>query len=134
MNSYEALQLLAKVFGVELQYTDNWGRTFQTQPSVLRDILEKKGVRIDPNLLATSPQIITFSADNVRSSVPIYIDVSSTFRDRLLKNGIIHITDYSSKLEPITYDLHWSWDIIRLRPKNRPNPDNGTSSQRSSTG
>lgn len=106
MNSYEALQLLAKVFGVELQYTDNWGRTFQTQPSVLRDILEKKGVRIDPNLLATSPQVITFSADNVKSSVPIYIDVSSTFRDRLLKNGIIHITDYSSKLEPITCDLH----------------------------
>ena len=36
----------------------------------------------------------------------IYIDVSSTFRDRVLKNGIIRLTDCNSKLEPITYHLN----------------------------
>ncbi len=105
MNSYEALQLLAKIFGVELQYTDNWGKTFQTQSSVLRDILEKKGARIDPELLVTSPQTVTFSTDNVKSWVPVYIDVPSALRDHLLKNGMIHLTDSSFTFESITRHL-----------------------------
>jgi len=106
MNSYEAIQILAKAFGVELQYTDNWGRTFQTRPFVVRDILEKKGVWIDPLFLATSPQVITFRCDAAPTTIPIYIDASSSFRDGLLKKGVINITDTQSKLKPLSYPIN----------------------------
>ncbi len=106
MNSYEAIQLLAKAFGVELRYTDNWGRTFQTRPSVVRDILEKKGVWVDPLFLSTSPQIITFRSDAAPTTIPIYIDASSSFRDGLLKKGIISITDTDAKLRPLSYPIN----------------------------
>ncbi|MGC8603999.1 MAG: 4-alpha-glucanotransferase [Desulfomonilaceae bacterium] len=103
MNTYEAVQLLAKVFGVELQFTDNWGHTFQTPPSIVKDILEKKGVRIDSKSLSMSPQVVTLNKSATERAIPLYLDASASFREGLLKNGVITVIDTQSKIKPLSF-------------------------------
>ncbi len=103
MNSYEAVRLLAKIFGVEMEYVDNYGRTFRTPYSVARDILEKKGLRIDPKLLGVSPQVVTMKTGDVGTRIPLYFEASTSFFESLVKNGEIKFSDARQQLKPWAY-------------------------------
>ena len=91
-SSYEAIQALARVFGIEQEYTDNWGRVFKTSPSIMRNILETKGVRLDPGLLSTAHQVVTLTEGSIPSQVPIHMDLTQSFLDELRKDGLVTVT------------------------------------------
>ena len=61
---------------------------------------------IDPLFRLHLLGVITFRCDAAPTTIPIYIDASSTFRDGVLKNGVISITDTQSKLEPLSYPIN----------------------------
>ncbi|MGC8659018.1 MAG: 4-alpha-glucanotransferase [Desulfomonilaceae bacterium] len=103
MNAYEAVRLLAKIFGLEMEYIDNYGRTLHTPYSIAREILETKGLRIDPHLLRTSPQIVTMRTGDVNRRIPLYFDASASFFESLVKNGEIRLADSRRQFEPLIY-------------------------------
>ncbi|MCX5872767.1 MAG: 4-alpha-glucanotransferase [Deltaproteobacteria bacterium] len=103
--SYEAIQLLAKAFGIELNYTDNWGQTFQTHPSVIRGILETKGVVIDPAMLTTSPQTVAFCIESTPTHIHIYIDLRPDFLEKLSVNGVITLTEANAKIATQSFHI-----------------------------
>jgi 4-alpha-glucanotransferase len=95
-SSYEAIQALARVFGIEQEYTDNWGRVFKTSPSIMRNILETKGVRLDPGLLSTAHQVVTLTEGSIPSQVSIHMDLTQSFLDELRKDGLVTVTAQES--------------------------------------
>ena len=107
-SSYEAIQALARVFGIEQEYTDNWGRVFKTSPSIMRDILETKGVRLDPGLLSTAHQVVTLTEGSIPNEVPIHMDFTQSFLDELRKNGLITLTSQESGIALMSQPINKS--------------------------
>lgn len=103
--SYESIQLLAKAFGIELSYTDNFGQTFRTCPSTIRDILETKGVVIDPATLPMSPQTVTFSIESPPSNIHIYIEPNPAFLEKLSLNGVLTITEANANIATQSFHI-----------------------------
>ena len=105
-SSYEAIQALARVFGIEPEYTDNWGRVFKTPPSIIRNILETKGVRLDPSLLSTAHQVVTLMAGSIPREVPIHMDLTRFLLDRLRENGVITVTEPESGMALVSQPIN----------------------------
>jgi 4-alpha-glucanotransferase len=107
-SSYEAIQALAGVFGIEREYTDNWGRVFKTSPSIMRDILETKGVRLDPGLLSMAHQVVTLTEGSIPNEVSIHMDFTQSFLDELRKNGLITLTAQESGIALMSQPINKS--------------------------
>ena len=74
INIYEALRILGTTFGIEREYTDNWGNTHPTDFETARRILEIKGVKIDPARMNLNPQVMVVSTDKLPDRCSIFIE------------------------------------------------------------
>jgi len=64
-NIHEILEHLSEDFGIEDQYTNNWGQVIRTPPEVALGILGSKGVLIDSNLFSSEPQVLVVSQESI---------------------------------------------------------------------
>jgi 4-alpha-glucanotransferase len=73
-NIYEALKILGTTFGIEREYTDNWGKTHLTDFETARRILEIKGIKIDPARMNLNPQVMVVCTDKLPDRCSIFIE------------------------------------------------------------
>jgi len=73
-NIYQALHALAKIFGIETQYIDNWGKIRRTDLKTAARILEAKGAKINAEHMALSPQVLVVSIDKLPDRCSVYLE------------------------------------------------------------
>ncbi|MFH0822494.1 MAG: hypothetical protein V2B18_07060, partial [Pseudomonadota bacterium] len=68
----ELMTLLSKHFGIEAEYTDNWGKLRPTDTETARRVLGAMGLAVDPKLAHSKPDVVVVSGVDgiVRISVP----------------------------------------------------------------
>ncbi|MBI5569349.1 MAG: 4-alpha-glucanotransferase [Desulfomonile tiedjei] len=100
---YETLKILGDAYGIEAQYTDNWGKIHWTDPSIGRQILELKGIPLSPDLAAIDPQVMVVSADAPPEKACIYLEGKIGTDDLLKLTGHVTAKDSSGRVP----DLHF---------------------------
>ena len=102
---YEALRILGAAFGIESQYTDNWGKAHQTDLEMIRRILEAKGVRISRQHLELNPQTLVVSAKDLPTRCWFYLEGKmSAFRGDS-SAGHVRITETENRMPAQEYHL-----------------------------
>ncbi len=96
---YQSLRSLAQNLGVELEYSDNWGKTFATQVSVIKDILEAKGVTLAPHFLESSSKTITSQCGGHLSGISCFMEFTSDLIPKFKQEGSVMVTESNGKFE-----------------------------------
>ena len=60
---HKALEALARAYGLELEYTDNWGRVHRTDLETARRFLAAKGLVIHGDALDPAPEVLVISEE-----------------------------------------------------------------------
>jgi 4-alpha-glucanotransferase len=102
---YEALKILGAAFGVESQYTDNWGKVHRTELEMIRRILEAKGVRISREHLELNPQTLVACTENLPTRCRVYLEgrISALTGDSPV--GFVRITEVENRIPAQEYQL-----------------------------
>jgi 4-alpha-glucanotransferase len=96
---YQTIRSLAQNLGVELEYSDNWGKTFATQVSEIKDILEAKGVTLAPYFLESSPKTITSQCGGHLSGISCFMEFTSVRIPKFRQEGSVTVIESNGKFE-----------------------------------
>lgn len=70
---YQSLKTLATELGIESEYSNNWGEIRLTEPNAAAEILAAKGMRIAPEVLDLTSQVMVVFSDELPAELEIYL-------------------------------------------------------------
>ncbi len=78
---HEAIETLARAFGLEREYVDNWGRLHPTSLESARRFLAAKGVSIDQELVSSTHEVLVASEETLPTRWSFWITAESNAAD-----------------------------------------------------
>ena len=109
---YQSFRSLAQDLGVELEYTDNSGETFPTQVSVMKDILEAKGVKLAPHFFESNPETITSQCGCCINEISFFMEFTSDLIPKLRQKGSLTFSESSGKF--VNFSFHGEDERVSL--------------------
>ena len=106
---YETLKILGDAYGIEAQYTDNWGKIHVTDPAVARQILELKGIPLAADLVDIDPQVTVVSTDALPEKACIYLEGKIGTGDLLKLTGHVTAKDISGCVPDLHFAIPHEW-------------------------
>ncbi len=109
---YQSFRSLAQDLGVELEYTDNSGETFPTQVSVMKDILEAKGVKLAPHFFESNFETITSQCGCCINEISFFMEFTSDLIPKLRQKGSLTFSESSGKF--VNFSFHGEDERVSL--------------------
>ncbi len=110
----DALKCLWEEIGIESSYINNWGKTSFTDWATALRIMLRKGIVIDPKILAADPQVFVFSADYLPEHISVALtnckldhsvteqSITAIVRD---PNGVLPQSEFSTESGNLTFGV-----------------------------